>query len=102
MGFREEPMNTTYIPWLLIFACSSLLLCAAGREVRGQSAPPPLGLFENHADIGTVLHPGSVEFDASKQSYTISGSGENVWFTSDAFHFVWKKINGDFSLTADI
>jgi hypothetical protein len=95
-------MNATYIPWLLIFASSSLLLCAAGREARGQSASSPLGLFENHADVGSVLHPGSVEYDASKHTYTISGSGENVWFTSDAFQFVWKQINSDASLTADV
>jgi TolB protein len=25
-----------------------------------------------------------------------------MWFTSDAFHFVWKKVSGDVSLTADI
>jgi hypothetical protein len=95
-------MNANYIPWLFVFACSSLFLCAAGREMRGQNASLPLGLFENHTDIGTVLHPGSVEYDASKRSYTISGSGENVWFTSDAFQFAWKRIAGDVSLTADL
>src|SRR6266852_3434384 len=29
-------------------------------------------------------------------------SGENMWFTSDAFQFVWKKMSGDITLTADI
>ena len=70
--------------------------------MRGQVTASPLGLFENHADVGTVLHPGSVEYDASNHSYTISGSGENLWFTSDAFHFVWRKVSGDVSLSADI
>jgi TolB protein len=51
---------------------------------------------------GTVLHAGSVVYDAAKRSYTISGSGENVWATADAFQFVWKKMEGDFTLTADI
>jgi Tol biopolymer transport system component len=95
-------MNPNCIPWLSIFACCSLLLCATSSGKRGQGASSPLGLFDNHVDIGAVLHPGSVEYDASKQSYTISGSGENVWFTSDAFQFVWKKVSGDASLTADI
>jgi len=62
----------------------------------------PVGMFEGHNDVGTVLHPGSVDFDAAKQTYTISGSGENMWFTSDAFQFVWKKTSGDVTLTADI
>jgi Tol biopolymer transport system component len=61
-----------------------------------------VGIFENHSDVGTVLHPGSVEYDTSKQTYTITGSGENMWSTKDAFQFVWKKMSGDVSLTADI
>ena len=70
----------------------------------GYAAPPaaPLGIFEDHADVGTVLHAGSVEYDASKRAYTIAGSGENMWFATDAFQFVWKKMSGDAALTADI
>ena len=49
-----------------------------------------------------MLHPGSVEYDAAKQTYTISGSGENMWFDQDAFQFVWKKMSGDVTLAADI
>jgi Tol biopolymer transport system component/regulation of enolase protein 1 (concanavalin A-like superfamily) len=25
-----------------------------------------------------------------------------MWFTNDAFHFVWKEMSGDFTLTADV
>ena len=25
----------------------------------------PVGIFEGHSDVGTVLHPGSVDYDAS-------------------------------------
>jgi Tol biopolymer transport system component len=59
-------------------------------------------MFEGHGDVGTVLHAGSVEYDAAKQSYTIAGSGENMWLGKDAFHFAWKKASGDVTLTADI
>ena len=65
-------------------------------------AAAPLGIFEDHADVGTVLNTGSVEYDASKRTYTIAGSGENMWFAADAFQFVWKKVSGDVTLTADI
>ena len=61
-----------------------------------------LGVFENHSDVGTVLHAGSVEYDAAKKTYTISGSGENMWSVADGFQFAWKKMSGDVSLTADI
>jgi len=65
-------------------------------------AQTPLGLFTDHTDVGTVLHPGSVVYDAARRTYTITGSGDNVWFTADAFQFVWKKMEGDFTLSADI
>lgn len=63
-------------------------------------AQAPLGIFENHSDVGTVLHAGSATFDSSKQAYTLRGSGENMWSTQDAFQFAWKKVSGDVELTA--
>jgi Tol biopolymer transport system component len=59
------------------------------------------GIFEGHADVGAVLHPGSVEYDAAQQTYRITASGENIWGTADAFQFVWKKVSGDVSVTAE-
>jgi len=82
--------------------CGCLLLAAGGGGARAQAAAEPIGLFSDHSDVGTVLHPGSVAYDTARRSYTISGSGENVWAEADAFQFVWKKMEGDFTLTADI
>jgi sugar lactone lactonase YvrE len=62
----------------------------------------PIGIFENHQDVGTVLHAGSVAFDAAQKTYTVAGSGENMWAAQDAFHYAWKKATGDLTLTADI
>jgi TolB protein len=61
-----------------------------------------VGIFEGSGDVGKVLHPGSVEFDAAKGTYTIAGSGENMWFGKDEFQFAWRKLTGDVTLTADI
>lgn len=88
-------MNRERILWLP-------LLILSGSLAGARTAAAPLGLFESHADVGTVLHAGSVDYDASKRSYTVSGSGENLWAAADAFHFVWKKVSGDVTLTADI
>ena len=66
------------------------------------AAATPLGIFEDHGDVGTVLHPGAVEYDSARRTYTVSGSGENMWFGTDAFQFVWKKVSGDVPLAADI
>ncbi|MGH9765744.1 MAG: TolB family protein, partial [Blastocatellia bacterium] len=35
-----------------------------------------------------------------QQSYTIQGSGSNMWADRDEFHFVWKRMSGNFILTA--
>ncbi len=61
-----------------------------------------LGMFEDHRDVGTVIHPGSVAFDAARGAYTVSGSGENMWLARDAFHFAWKTASGDLTLAADV
>ena len=64
--------------------------------------PTKLGPFEGHIDVGSVLHPGSAAYDAAHQVFTIAGSGENMWSSTDAFHFVWKKVSGDVAIGADI
>jgi len=83
--------------YLLLF----FLLCSFDLSAVAQSAPA-LGTFDHHSDVGTVLHPGTVEYDAGKQTYTISGSGENMWSVADAFQFAWKKASGDVVLSADV
>ena len=59
-------------------------------------------LFDSRGDVGATKHPGSVEFDGARRAYTVAGGGANMWFTNDAFHFVWKKVSGDVTLGADI
>jgi len=58
--------------------------------------------FEGHQDIGTVLHPGSVEYADGKATVRITAGGENIWGTADAMHYLYKKVSGDVSLTAEI
>jgi hypothetical protein len=43
---------------------------------------------------------GSASYDADRQEYSLSGAGTNMWFGRDQFHFVWKKMQGDFLLRA--
>ena len=64
----------------------------------------PVGIFEDHRDVGDVAPQlaGAVDYDKAKDTYTVSGSGENMWFARDAFHFAWKRASGDLALTADI
>ena len=64
-------------------------------------AQHPVGIFEDHADIGNPKVSGSASYDEATQTYNIAGAGSNIWFNRDEFHFVYKKIKGDFILTAD-
>lgn len=65
------------------------------------SAQNPVGVFDDHLDIGNPKIRGSANYDAANQSYDIAGGGSNIWFNRDEFHFLYKKIKGDFLLTAD-
>lgn len=75
------------------------LLHVAG-SVQAQNVP--LGQFQDHGDVGSVLHAGSATFDAGSGTYTVTGSGENMWFGADDFQYVWKKMQGDVAISADI
>jgi TolB protein len=61
-----------------------------------------LGVFTNESSVGQTPAGCKAEYDASKGEYRITGGGANVWGAADAFYFVWKKVSGDVTLTADI
>jgi hypothetical protein len=61
-----------------------------------------VGIFTEHGDIGSPRHGGASTFDRNADAYTISGGGANMWGEKDSFHFVWKKLSGDVTLTAKV
>jgi Tol biopolymer transport system component len=65
-------------------------------EVVGQA----IGVFDGHTDVGAPSRTGDVAYDALRQAYVVSGSGYNIWFDHDEFHFVWKRLKGDFIVRA--
>src|SRR6266568_5176746 len=75
---------------------ASLAVVAARAPVQQAS----LGLFQGETDVGRVTKRGSVTYDAGQDQYTVAGSGANMWLDHDDFHFVWKRIQGNFILTA--
>lgn len=60
-----------------------------------------LGVFENHTDVGNPRKAGSADYDEATQTYTIEGAGYNIWFERDEFQYLYKKLSGDFILTAN-
>jgi TolB protein len=61
-----------------------------------------IGIFEGQGDVGNVKPKGTATYNSSTQQYTLTSSGANVWGKADAFHFLWRKIKGDFILRANI
>src|SRR5262245_5820472 len=59
-----------------------------------------LGTFTNAADIGGPPLKGSAEFDTATKQYTITGTGTDIWGAADQFHFLWREMSGNFSVTA--
>ena len=99
----EREMKETLRQYLAAGVSTSLMVILVVMiPVRAQEKASAVGAFEGHGDVGKVLHAGSVEYDAGKKSYTIAGSGENMWLGADAFQFAWKKMSGDVALSADI
>src|SRR5215210_2885524 len=76
----------------------SLILLLSLLSIPSLSQEKPLGQFDGKTDIGKVNKPGSATYDAEKQEYTIAGSGNNMWFDQDEFHFVWRRLKGNFIL----
>ena len=79
----------------LTFLCCSMLFLG------GLKAQHPVGIFDDHIDIGNPKIKGDATYDETTQTYNLAGAGYNIWFNRDEFQFVYKKISGDFILTAD-
>ena len=55
--------------------------------------------FDTDSDVGAVYIPGSVEYDPANAAYIMAGAGTNIWGDHDNFHFMWKRMHGNFILT---
>ncbi|MDH3650878.1 MAG: DPP IV N-terminal domain-containing protein [Saprospiraceae bacterium] len=85
---------------LLITSLALLCTVTSNTKVFGQNVP--LGIFENHLDVGPVANQGSITYDSDLQEYTIEGSGTNMWSGQDEFQYLWKSIQGDFILRTEV
>jgi len=63
---------------------------------------PATGFFEGFTDVGAPVLKGEVLYSEPMQEYRLSGSGENIWFGSDSFSFLWKRMEGDFIIQAQL
>jgi TolB protein len=78
---------------------SLIAICALLSPGIGPAADPiSLGQFEGQCEIGSPRNAGAASYDAASQEYEVAGSGVNMWGAKDEFHFVWKRLKGDFIL----
>jgi hypothetical protein len=65
----------------------------------------PVGIFANHQDVGTTGNPspaGSASFNAATGTYSVTGSGSDIWDTADHFHYVYESLAGDGEIIARV
>jgi len=62
--------------------------------IHAQATVVPLSQWSN-ADIGAPVVAGNGTYDAGTGSYTLKGSGADIWGTSDSFHFTYQPLSGD-------
>jgi regulation of enolase protein 1 (concanavalin A-like superfamily) len=67
-------------------------------SVTSQPAVLTIGWYS--ADIGSVAAAGSSRL--VNGTWTIMGSGADIWENADEFHFVWQPVNGDVRITARV
>lgn len=103
MNFRVDRNGTVLVfSRAAVLACgvAVLLLCASAQQA---AAPEkPVGIFTGRTDIGADILPGSAEYDATNHTYTVAGGGDDIWIAPDAFDFVWRKLDANVTITADI
>jgi endoglucanase len=61
-----------------------------------------LGVFQGETEVGAVEQAGATVFDQGRAEYRVTGGGENIWGTEDAFHYAWQRVDGDVALAASI
>ncbi len=75
-----------------------LLICLLAASAFAQAGK--FGSFTNSDDVGAPPLKGAAEFDASTGQYKITGSGADIWGKADQFHYLWREMSGNFSVTA--
>jgi regulation of enolase protein 1 (concanavalin A-like superfamily) len=53
-----------------------------------------------HGDIGSVAAAGDAWLEGDRA--VVAGSGADIWGTSDAFHFAYRAVRGNFTITARV
>jgi TolB protein len=75
-----------------------VLVCVLTASALAQTGK--FGVFTNSDDVGAPPLKGSTEFDAAGKQYKVTGSGADIWARADQFHYLWREMSGNFSVSA--
>ena len=66
------------------------------------TATPPSGLPSpwEHRDVGAVAASGAATYTSGV--FTVDGSGQDIWDSSDEFHYVYQTLDGDGEIVARV
>jgi len=87
--------------WLILSSFVAVALACAIVTFSQPTQPGAYGLFSGSSDVG-VTFPGRTQFNPYTGVFSLTGSGADMWGTSDTFHFAWVKLKSDATLAADI
>jgi regulation of enolase protein 1 (concanavalin A-like superfamily) len=73
-----------------------LLTCLVALAATAQTAK--FGVFTNSDDVGAPALKGSTELSGGQ--YKITGSGADIWAKADQFHYLWREMTGNFTISA--
>lgn len=79
-----------------------LFMSLLSASLLSHTQPRPLGVFDDHADVGNPSLKGNAVYNDADQTYTLSAAGKNVWGREDQFHFLFKRLKGDFIVKATV
>ena len=96
----EEPAPARTARRLVPVLLAALALAPAATTP--SAAAEALGQFADHGDVGSPRLAGSAAYNGFSQEYTLSAAGVNLWGPRDEFHFVWKRLTGDFLVQARV
>lgn len=80
-------------------------LCISLFSIFNISAQLPenkIGVFDAFTDICFTAIAGEDSYHHTAQKYKAKASGSNIWFGTDSFSFLSKKMNGDFIIQTKI
>ena len=78
-----------------------ILLCAHITILLSANAQKT-GAFDGNEVIGDPVNKGAAAYNTQTQEYTMSCGGKNMWANNDQFRFLWKKLKGDFMISATV